>query len=47
MLQYTDACPGIGTRDKELRIYLSFEAEAENVSSEEIIDRLYETIPTP
>jgi MoxR-like ATPase len=29
------------------RILLSFEAEAENVSSEEIIDRLYETIPTP
>jgi MoxR-like ATPase len=29
------------------RILLSFEAEAENVSSEEIINRLYETIPTP
>jgi MoxR-like ATPase len=29
------------------RILLSFEAEAENVSSEEIINRLFETIPTP
>lgn len=29
------------------RLLLSFEAEAENVSSEEIINRLYETIPTP
>lgn len=29
------------------RILLSYEAEAENVSSEDIINRLYETIPTP
>ncbi len=29
------------------RILLSYEAEAEGVSSEEIIDRLFETIPTP
>ncbi len=29
------------------RILLSYEAEAENVSTEEIIDRLFETIPTP
>lgn len=29
------------------RLLLSFEAEAENVTSEEIINRLYETIPTP
>ncbi len=29
------------------RILLSYEAEAENVTSEDIINRLYETIPTP
>lgn len=29
------------------RILLSYEAEAENVTTEEIIDRLFETIPTP
>ena len=29
------------------RILLSYEAEAESVTSEEIIDRLFETIPTP
>ncbi len=29
------------------RILLSYEAEAENVTSEDIIDRLFETIPTP
>ena len=29
------------------RILLSYEAEAEGVSSEDIIDRLFETIPTP
>lgn len=29
------------------RILLSYEAEAENVTTEDIIDRLYETIPTP
>ena len=29
------------------RILLSYEAEAENVTGEEIIDRLFETIPTP
>ncbi|MCK4578188.1 MAG: MoxR family ATPase [Candidatus Marinimicrobia bacterium] len=29
------------------RILLTYEAEAENVISEEIIDRLFETIPTP
>ena len=29
------------------RILLTYEAEAENVTSEEIIDRLFDTIPTP
>ena len=29
------------------RILLTYEAEAENVSSEDIIDRLFDTIPTP
>lgn len=29
------------------RILLSYEAEAENVTTEDIIDRLFETIPTP
>ena len=29
------------------RILLTYEAEAENVTSEDIIDRLYDTIPTP
>jgi MoxR-like ATPase len=29
------------------RILLTYEAEAENVTSEDIIDRLFDTIPTP
>jgi len=29
------------------RILLTYEAEAEDVSSEDIIDRLFDTIPTP